>query len=84
MHPKNREFWESFVRQAQRHLEGDSPCHEDSIILSADSYIKRLEKRIADYVYKEDIRLSRTMSVEAAEKLAIEQVAKEELTKGNV
>lgn len=84
MHPKNMEFWNNFVRQAQRHIEGDSPCHEDSMILSADVYMKSLEKRICDMQYKEDIRISRMMSVGATEKLAKEQIDNETMMKGNV
>ena len=84
MHERTKESWLQLVANAQLHLESDSPYAEDALIIRADVYMTSMEKRIADYVYAEDIRLSRTMSVEAAEKLVIEQIAKEELTKGNV
>ena len=84
MHERTKEAWVQLVANAQKSLEGASPFAEDALIIRADVYMTSMEKRIAEYAYREDILLSRTMSVEAAEKLAIEQIANEELTKGNV
>jgi hypothetical protein len=75
---------EKFVAQAQLHLEGADPVWEDALIVRVDVWIDKLQEEIRTLKYAEDIRLSRTMSVEAAEKLVIEQIANEELTKGNV
>lgn len=84
MHDNHRKVWSDFVHQAQVHIEGEDPMVEDAMIIRVDMYMKGLEKRVADFVYAEDIRLSRTMSIESAEQLVIEQITNEELTKGNV
>jgi hypothetical protein len=81
---RNIDKWGKFVAQAQLHLEGADPVLEDALIVRVDVWIDKLQEEIRTLKYAEDIRLSRTMSVEAAEKLVIEQIANEELTKGNV
>jgi len=76
--------WNKMVVQSQKNMEGDAPAHEDILVIRVDVWISSLLSEIRMLKYAEDIRLSRTMTVQEAEKLAIEQIAKEELTKGNV
>lgn len=84
MHERTKEAWVELVANARKHLESDSPHAEDALIIRADVYMTSMEKRIADYVYAEDIHMTRSMSLSASEALAKEQIDNEIMMKGNV